>query len=279
MLAKSDKKSEPGKTRAAAASSPSARNGDEMALARWAYPARLKIEEKPELCQEVVTHNRIVLRSEREYEDFDFLEKERERIRGALIRPCSEMEGEGLRRTFVAMGRAWLEDAHIVRWKEGNDRVIRQKKLTGLQRIGSVALVAVLVLANMLCLYHTIREDVIPAFGETMRKVRPDAPLFDDLSRFARTALARSGGEKAAEAAAGFNPTSLPPELRAAWEARMARLRAAAESLEIERILEDPVRKGVYYVLCDAELPDMGRVDFRLQCANRDGKYVLLALE
>ena len=237
----------------------------------------LKIEDKPELFKEVATHNALVLKTESEYRDFKFLERERKHLRGSLIRPRSEMEGRGLRKTYVSMGRAWLEDAHIVRWEKGNKRVIRQKKLAVIQRFACVAGVVVLVVANALCLYHTVKEEVIPAFGETMKKVRPGAPLFDDLARFAKMTLASSSGKNSG--GAGFEPSSLPPELRMEWEARMERVRAASKSLEIERILMDPVRRGVYYVMCDAELPERGRIDFRLQCAFKNGKYILLALE
>jgi len=234
-------------------------------------------EEKSDLLEEIVLHNKRVIEAEREYTRFGFLKRQRKHLRRHLISPRSEMEGEGLRKTYVAMGRAWLEDSHIVRWRRSNDRLITQRRMARLQK-SAMLVVAMLVCAlNGVVYYRTIREDVLPAFGKTMKRIRPDMGIFDDLTRFAKDTFSKMG--KSGNSASSPDMQSLPPDLRMEWRARMERVRKSAETLEIERVLSDPDRRDVYYVVCKADLRGRGRVDFRLQCARRNGHFVFLALE
>ncbi len=239
-------------------------------------------KDKPEVLEEVALHNKRVFEVEREYERFEFLGSERVRLRNALIKPRSEMEGEGLRRTYVSMGRAWLEDSHIERWRRANEYLIRQRRMVFAQKATLLTLAVVVCVLNVVVYYRTFRDDVLPAFGETMKRIRPEMPLFDELTRFAKITLSKVGGNgtDAASNRPSTDMEALPPELRTEWKARLNKVRRSADNLEIERILEDPERRGVYYVICDANLRGMGKVNFRIQCARRStGKLVFLALE
>jgi len=58
-----------------------------------------------------------------------------------------------------------------------------------------------------------------------------------------------------------------------------ASLRVATDNEAMGQILLDPKREGVFHVLCEAELPGRGEVEFRLQCEKRGPSYAFLALE
>jgi len=236
-----------------------------------------KLKAKPELYREVRKHNESVVKAVREFEKYSYLESARKRLVAAVIRPRSEMEGSGLRKTYVAIGREWLEEAGISNWRDGNRRVIKQVKSRKAMRTLAVVCVFLFALFNVLALYHTVREEIAPAFGESMKKLKSGGLAFEDLSRFANKVLLKFGEDDSLNRLLPRG-ASLPPEIRMAWKNRIDRLRSAT-SPKVKKILLDPKREGVFHVLCEAELPGRGEVAFRLQCEKRGLSYAFLALE
>ncbi|NOY75379.1 MAG: hypothetical protein GXP32_06265 [Kiritimatiellaeota bacterium] len=235
------------------------------------------LKAKPELFREVRGHNVSVVKAVSEFKDFDCLESARERLTSAIIRPRSEMEGRGLRQTYVAIGREWMDEACIKHWKAANKRVIKQERINKALRVGAIALAALFVLINVFVIYHTVRSDIVPAFGETMKRVGEGELSFEDLSRFA---MRIAKGIKSEDVLKKMFPpgVSLPPEIVIAWKARIDRIQSA-DSMKVKEIFVDPGRNGVYHVVCEANLPDDSEIEFRLQCERRGPLYAFIALE
>lgn len=236
-----------------------------------------KLQDKPELCREVRGHNESVKSAVREFKGHDSLKGARKQLSYSIIRPHSEMEGRGLRKTYVAIGREWMEEARIASWREGNKRVLKQEKSKKMMKAVTAACVFLFALFNTMALYHTVREDIVPAFGEHMVKLKEGGLPFEDLSHFANMVLLKLGKDTSFNT---FLPKgmSLPPNIQMAWKKRLDRLRTAT-SPKVRTILLDPKRKGVYHVLCEAELPGSADVEFRLQCEKRGTQFAFLALE
>ncbi|MCK5843629.1 MAG: hypothetical protein KAG97_02905 [Victivallales bacterium] len=236
-----------------------------------------KLQEKPELLREVRGHNDSVRDAVREFNGYEPLEGARKQLSSSIIRPHSEMEGSGLRKTYVAIGREWMEEARIVNWRCGNKRVLKQERMQKALKFGTGALFALFALFNAMAIFHTVREDIVPVFGETMKKVGTEELAFEDLAKFAKGVLAKMATD---DALSGLpdGGESLPPEIRMEWRKRMDKLRSAG-SAKVKTILVDPKRKNVFHILCMADLPECGEVAFRLQCEKRDNSYAFMALE
>ena len=229
------------------------------------------------LFQEIVENNYLVEKTISKFNNYNFIEDKVEQLKRAKICPGEEMEGKGLRRTYVTIGRNWLEAAYISRWeKEVEDfkkERIMQKRRKQLLNICA----SLFIFGNIFFYSYTLYNDITPAFGSNMKCVRSGELLFDDLTKFTNSIFSEVK-QKTPINSFSFLNKSLPPELQAMWSTNLNRIKDASRT-SIDRILIDPKRKGIYYITCEADIPNLGDIEFRLQCSKIDGKYALLALE
>ena len=229
------------------------------------------------LFQEIVENNYLVEKTISKFNDYDFIEEQIEKLKQSKIRPGEEMEGEGLRRTYVSIGRNWLETAFISRWEKEVEDFKHERKMQKIRKQLLNICATLFIIGNIFFYSYTLYKDITPAFGSTMKCVRSGELLFDDLTKFTNSIFSEVRQNDSKKSFSFLN-NSLPPELQAMWSANLNRIKNASHT-SIDRILVDPKRKGIYYISCEADVPDLGDIEFRLQCSKIDGKYALLALE
>ena len=185
------------------------------------------------------------------------------------INAGDEMRGAGLRRTYLNLA---IDSSKF--------KIEQMKKKNKLRKIRKKVLVASTctfsIVAIVFCT-HAVYANIKPSFGDTMKCVSSKNFAFDNLSKFINTVFyevktKNSSGEFS------FWSRRIPPELQAVWGASLSKIKDAS-SLDINKILVDPDRKGVYHVKCEADSPHSGTLGFRMQCAEVNGKYILLALQ
>lgn len=229
------------------------------------------------LFQEIVENNYLVEKTISKFNNYDFIEEKLEKLKKAKICVGEEMEGEGLRETYVAIGRDWLETAFISRWEKEVEDFKNERRMQKRRKQLLNICATLFIFGNIFFYSYTLYNDITPAFGSTMKCVRSGGLLFDDLTKFTNSIFSEIK-QNDSRKNFSFLSKSLPPELQAIWSTNLNKIKDASHT-SIDRILVDPKRKGIYYITCEADIPNLGDIEFRLQCSKIDGKYALLALE
>ena len=229
------------------------------------------------LFQEIVESNSLVASTVSEYEDYEYLSSKLTQLKKARIRTNHEMQGEGLRETYVAIGKNWLEATFVSRWKKESEQIKKEIRLRKLRKkifalAGCIFFIACITLHS-----YALYDSIKPGFGDSMKCLRSGELVYDDLSKFTHSIFAEINTPHS-EGNFSFLSTQLPPELRAMWSDNLRKIKNASSPC-IERILIDPERAGIYHIKCEADLPERGNIEFRMQCAKLNGQYTLIALE
>ena len=142
------------------------------------------------LLHEIAENNRLVATTVSDYEDCDDLSSKLDVLKNAKIRVNNEMQGEGLRRTYVAIGRGWLEGTFVSRWKEESEQIkknIRREKIR--KKVLAVSVCA-FFLINITFYSYALYDGIKPGFGDTMKCLRSGELAYDDLSTFTNSIFA-----------------------------------------------------------------------------------------
>jgi len=180
-----------------------------------------------ELLKEIVDNNSLVEETICEYEKCESLEIKLKQLKNAKIQTGSEMKGEGLRRTYVAMGREWLEGRFVSRWKDEAEQIQQYVKLQRLRKQVLATSLPLLFLGLIFFYSYTVYSGIKPAFGDSMKYLRSSDLVFDDISRFANL-IFREIKEPAPEHSFSFLNQRTPPELRAAWSDHFTKMQCAS---------------------------------------------------